>query len=110
MNFASISPFPSGQELVVFAVIREYDETNIQLGINGRIAVIKNRYYPDLSSCNIHFDKETGMLAELSNGNCFLYKFSWEQYLSKEFRDFVNPQWVQEAIATSPEIPEECPF
>lgn len=96
----------------VIAVIREYEEEKIQQGINGRIAVIKNRYYSDLTSCEVHFDKETGMLAELLNGKCILYKFNWEQYLPKEFAEKVNPKWLQQAIndSTPTDIQADCPF
>ena len=89
-----------------FVVIREYDEQNISLGINGRIAVIKNRYYPELPECNVYFDVETGVLAEIKDGSCLAYKFNWEKYLP-QFSP-LREGWMQEAIKET-EI-DDCPF
>ena len=88
----------------VIAVIREYDQDKINMGINGKIALIKNRFYPDLTETSVHFDKETGMLAELKDGTCVAYRFSWEKYLSGNYSH--KQKWIQEEIKDF----EDCPF
>jgi twinkle protein len=72
----------------VISVIREYDEAKKAQGINGQLAVVKNRYYTDLPSCNIMFDSETGLLLELCDGKCEAYKFNWERYLNDKDKEW----------------------
>lgn len=67
----------------VIAVIREYEAENIAMGINGRISLVKNRYYSDLVTCEVHFDTATGMLNEIKNNNCISYRFNWEKFLKE---------------------------
>lgn len=82
----------------IITVIREYGEDKKAQGIDGKIAVLKNRYYPELPSINIHFDNDTGLLLEINKNNAIVkYRFNWQQ--------------------TKAEIPEgfqlttdECPF
>jgi archaellum biogenesis ATPase FlaH/5S rRNA maturation endonuclease (ribonuclease M5) len=88
----------------VISVIREYDEAKLHLGISGRIEVVKNRYYPELVSCNIHFDSETGMLNEIMNDSCTTYKFNWEKYLPQNTQKQFQTQQLQI------EGDESCPF
>lgn len=76
----------------IITVIREYDESKLSTGINGKIAVLKNRYFADLPSIDTYFDKSTGLLLERKeDGKVAAYKFN----LNKEL-----------------EIPEvdQCPF
>lgn len=84
----------------VIAVIREYREENLAQGINGKIAVIKNRYYPDLPKVDIHFEQETGLLLEIEEKTKAYeaYSFKWMQYLDNTH------------IFTEVESTEECPF
>ena len=46
----------------IIAVIREYDAEKIAQGINGKVAVIKNRYYSELPSIDIRLNLERGLL------------------------------------------------
>ena len=88
----------------IISVIRYDDEIKKTQGINGKIMLIKNRYYPDLVSCNTYFDKETGQLAEIRGSDYILYKFNWKQYL---------PGYEQEHITGFSEVEgtdEPCPF
>jgi twinkle protein len=87
-------------------VIREYDKEKIEQGINGRIEIQKNRYYSDLVGCDIHFEKETGLLLELCNGECIAYKFKWEQYLDEKYRpNSVVPDNFEQVV-----FEKDCPF
>lgn len=65
----------------VIAVIREYDEEKLAAGIDGRISLIKNRYYSNLVTCKTHFDVDTGMLLELEHGEARRYSFKWKKYM-----------------------------
>ena len=78
----------------IISVIREYDPAEIAAGVSGKICVLKNRYYSDLSSCNVHFEEETGLLLEIDYGTnkALAYKFHWNRHL-KEI-----------------DIPVDCPF
>ncbi|HCS73019.1 MAG TPA: hypothetical protein DIW17_04000 [Clostridiales bacterium] len=78
----------------VISVIREYDDDKKAEGINGYIEVLKNRYYSDLTKCEVNFDKETGLLLERLNGAVYYYKFNWLKYLHSAGGD----------------TNEECPF
>lgn len=63
----------------IISVIRYYDEENLEQGINGRIDVIKNRYYSELVKVNVFFDKETGLLLEIDEkGRRLAYNFKWQ--------------------------------
>ncbi len=79
----------------IIAVIREYDEDKTKLGINGRIALLKNRYYPDLIKCDTHFDHETGLLLEIKDNEPMAYMFNWEKYLDEEYRSVSNQDKVK---------------
>lgn len=61
----------------IITVIREYKEEEINKGINGKVAVLKNRYFKDLPKVDIHFDEETGLLLEVQDGNIIGYSFRW---------------------------------
>ena len=102
MDFEQISgtsDLPNKADNVI-AVIRDYKEENILQGINGKIAVIKNRYFPELPKVNIHFEQETGLLLEIDEEkNTYVgYCFKWMQHLESKH------------IFTETEKPEECPF
>ena len=84
----------------VIHVRREYDESKIAQGINGKISVLKNRYYSDLVSCKVYFDKETGQLAEIKDDGYVLYEFDWEKYLPHQQQ---LPDWEEVED-------EHCPF
>ncbi|WP_353096357.1 DnaB-like helicase C-terminal domain-containing protein [Tissierella praeacuta] len=80
----------------IITVIREYKEENINQGINGKIAVLKNRYYNDLPKVEIHYDEDTGLLLEISEDNQIIgYSFHWDPDI---------PEGFQLAID------EDCPF
>lgn len=68
----------------VIAVIREYDDEKLQAGIDGRISLIKNRYYSNLVTVETHFDIDTGLLLELEHGNANRYSFNWRKYMDRE--------------------------
>jgi twinkle protein len=91
----------------VITVIREYDNENIVQGINGKLAVMKNRYYPDLVQCNVHFEKETGLLVELKECECVSYSFNWEKYL-KDNEKVVD--WISEAKQAEQMEIDEPPY
>lgn len=62
----------------IITVIREYDEDKVSQGINGKIKVLKNRYFADLPSIETFFDKETGLLLERGeDGSILAYNFNW---------------------------------
>jgi archaellum biogenesis ATPase FlaH len=65
----------------IIAVIREYKEEKTQQGINGKIVLLKNRYYPNLVTCDTHFDHDTGLLLEIKDSEPVTYAFNWERYL-----------------------------
>jgi len=69
----------------IISVIREYDPVEIAAGINGKICVLKNRYYSDLACCNVHFENETGLLLEIDKetNSTLAYKFHWDKHLEK---------------------------
>jgi len=85
----------------VISVVREYDELKKAQGISGRIDVIKNRYYPDLVSCNTFYHAETGQLAEIKGNEYVLYEFDWHKYL---------PGYKQQAFTPMEGDLEPCPF
>lgn len=68
----------------IIAVAREYKEEKTAAGINGRMTLLKNRYYPDLIQCETHFDRETGLLLEITDGKPVLYEFNWTKYLDPD--------------------------
>lgn len=61
----------------IISVIREYEEEKIEQGINGKIAVLKNRYFKDLPIIEISFDDETGLLLEIQGDEIVSYIFHW---------------------------------
>lgn len=81
----------------IITVIREYKEDEIAQGVNGKIAVLKNRYYSDLPRVKVHFDKETGLLLEIDeNSNEIVgYTFNWDEVTPKGFQLIVT---------------DDCPF
>lgn len=84
----------------IIAVIREYKEEKTNLGINGRITLLKNRYYPDLIDVETHFDTETGLILEIKDGEPIAYDFNWIQYMDSDRRP---TEWDKQATL-------DCPF
>lgn len=72
----------------IITVIREYKQDEIVQGINGKIAVLKNRYYSDLPRVNVHFDNETGLLLEIDEEKDEIvgYSFNWDTDIPKGFQ------------------------
>lgn len=70
----------------IITVIREYKEEKINEGINGKIAVLKNRYYSDLPQIEVNFDKDTGLLLEIENGQIIGYTFNWNTDIPTGFQ------------------------
>ena len=64
----------------IITIIREYEDDKIKQGINGRICVLKNRYYKDLPSVNVYYHEDTGLLLEREEGTgeILLYSFNWD--------------------------------
>lgn len=92
---------------LVIAVSREYEQEKIAQGVNGRIAILKNRYFSELTAINTHFDKETGLLLEIeeATGNFLGYAFKWQKFLPKnQQQDFQMPEGFL------PTNDENCPF
>ena len=64
----------------IISVIREYEEDKKALGINGRICVLKNRYYQELPIVNTFYDTETGLLLQREDsGDVLSYAFNWDE-------------------------------
>lgn len=83
----------------IITVIREYDEAKIQQGVNGKIKVLKNRYFSDLPSINTFYDKETGLLLERNvSGNILAYNFRWNKDIEEVPEEF---QMI---------LDKDCPF
>ena len=82
----------------IISVIREYEQDEISQGINGKICVLKNRYYSDLPVCNIHFEKETGLLLEINEktNKVVAYNFGWKKYLDAKKKMVLNPNYIKE--------------
>jgi twinkle protein len=78
----------------IISVIREYGPAEIANGISGKICVLKNRYYSDLATCNVHFEEQTGLLLEIDykTNAALAYSFHWDKHM-------------REVTAT-----EQCPF
>ena len=73
----------------IIAVIREFDFEKKEQGIDGQIAVIKNRYYGDLIEVDTSYSKETGLLLQISDDGLIVqYNFNWE---GKE-------KWIEEKL------------
>lgn len=79
----------------IITVIREYKEEKISQGINGVVAVLKNRYFKDLPRVEIHFDEETGLLLEINNEQIIGYTFNWDKNIPEGFQIVLD---------------ENCPF
>lgn len=79
----------------IITVIREYSEEKTAQGINGVVAVLKNRYFKDLPRVEVHFDEETGLLLEINNDQIIGYTFNWDATMLKGFQLVVD---------------ENCPF
>ena len=88
----------------IITVIREYDEDKKAEGINGRMSVLKNRYYSDNPTCETYFEEETGLLLEIEKdtGNAIAYTFHWQQYLNGHIENEI--EGLTEVI-----VPD-CPF
>ena len=67
----------------IISVIREYDETKITAGKNGRMELLKNRYYSDLVKVDTYFDPQTGLLLEIKDNEAKAYDFNWTKYLEQ---------------------------
>lgn len=83
----------------IIAVIREYEDEKIKVGINGRMALLKNRYYPELIKCDTHFDYETGLLLEIRDSEPRAYMFNWERFLDQEYRPAEQPETKSKSLA-----------
>lgn len=72
----------------IITVIREYKEEELDQGIDGKIMVLKNRYYSDLPRINTHFDKETGLLLEIceKDNQILGYSFNWDKDIPEGFQ------------------------
>lgn len=79
----------------IISVIREYKEEKVDAGINGRIALLKNRYYPDLVKFDTHFDTETGLLLEIKDNEPKAYDFNWTKYINPDKAP--KNQWWEQA-------------
>lgn len=106
MDFEQISgssDIPNKADNII-NVIREYDEEKIEAGINGKIEVIKNRYYSENPECEILFEEETGLLLEIekTTRDAIAYTFHWQQYLNNCIENI--PEGLQEVFS------KECPF
>ena len=84
----------------IISVIREYDKEEINQGVNGKICVLKNRYYPENPICSIHFEIETGLLLEINEqtNKVSTYNFQWKKYLIAKKRMELNPAYTNEPI------------
>jgi 5S rRNA maturation endonuclease (ribonuclease M5)/archaellum biogenesis ATPase FlaH len=62
----------------IITIIREYGGDKLAQGIDGYAEIIKNRYFSDLTKVPLNYDKETGLLLELSEqtGACYRYRFN----------------------------------
>jgi len=76
----------------IISVTREYDAEKIAAGINGSVSVIKNRYYPDLPECSLHFDTETGQLLEVNGNGGAYYFFGIDKYITGEPQTVPTPE------------------
>lgn len=68
----------------ILCVTREYDQTEKSKGIDGKVTILKNRYYSNLDTCKLRFDIETLQLLETKDGEIVRYLFGWEKYLSNQ--------------------------
>ena len=69
----------------VITIIREYEEDEIENGVDGRIELQKNRYYPQLPKIKIKFDTERKIYQEISKDGAVVERFiKWKQYLSDD--------------------------
>lgn len=84
----------------IITIIREYDQAEIDAGINGKICVLKNRYYSENPSCNIHFERETGLLLEINEQTNKItpYNFKWKQYLNQNKSMELNSKYTNEFL------------
>ena len=63
----------------IITITREYDEDKTSQGINGSVAVKKNRYYGELVKTNVYYDKDTETLLERQDdGTVYAYHFDWQ--------------------------------
>ena len=67
----------------IIAVTRLYDEDIILEEANGKIEILKNRYFPNLAKIDTYFDPDTELLLELDKVNKIAHKydFNWRKYL-----------------------------
>jgi len=85
----------------IIAVIREYDEDKKAEGIDGRISLIKNRYYTNLVTCETNFDVDTGLLLEKKSEGIQRYQFKWKKYMDGEELGMFSDM---------SEVDGDCPF
>jgi len=85
----------------IISVTRDYS----QGATGGSIKVLKNRYFSQLPEVETHFEEETGLLLGINDetGLAKAYKFDWEKYLDKNFKNSLQIYGEQESI-------EDCPF
>lgn len=72
----------------IITVIREYDQEKIANGVNGKIAVLKNRYYSDLPQIKTNYDMETGLLLEIEDvtNEVLAYNFRLEEQEQRQYQ------------------------
>lgn len=77
----------------VISVIREYDEDVLVTGVDGKVAVIKNRDFENLPYVEIHYDKETGLLLEIEKetNQIIGYSFNWDPEIPEGFQLTADP-------------------
>ena len=70
----------------ILSVVREYDELKrLSESRDGRIRVLKNRYYSELPEINVKYDKYTGQLMEIKDGVAIGYNFNLVKYIKPDF-------------------------
>jgi len=94
----------------IISVIREYKEEKVNAGINGRMELLKNRYYPDLVKLDTHFDTETGLLLEIKDGEPIAYDFNWIKYVDPDKAPCEIFNFTQGGMGDAWEGDAECPF
>ncbi len=67
----------------IIVVKRHYEPKDAY--ITGEIALLKNRYFPDLLKIRTHYEVETGLLLEVDDQRLLShYPFRWKEYLNKQ--------------------------
>ncbi len=103
----------------VIAVIREYREEKIEEGINGYMALLKNRYYPTLAKCELKYDSDTGMLLEIVDDRAKGYDIDWIKYIdislapsniADMLREHNRSAWEETGNIITKEEADKIPF